>query len=133
MLDTELCMPPSHNGHEPQETSASEELRGAEMNTDTEQHSPESGEERSFVRLQSRSQDSDLPPDPLQVEQPTIRRGTLPGARSVRVQRAGSRRFDRRGETLVATDVATAPRGSMGRVWKTMRRVAVGAPLSTEE
>jgi amino acid transporter len=67
----------------------------------------------------------------MQIEQPAILRGTLPGERFVRLQRPGSRRFARRGETLVATDVATAPRDSLGRFWKTIRRIAVGLPLST--
>lgn len=93
----------------------------------------EDDHEKSYVRLRRPTRETEEPPDPLLVEQPAIRRGTLPGARRVRIQRAASRRFDRRGETLVATDVATAPRDSMGRFWKTLRRVAVGSPLSTEQ
>ena len=66
-------------------------------------------------------------------EQPAVRRGGKPGERIVRLQRPSERRF--RSEepgTLRATDVATQPRTGAERAWRSMRRVMLGAPLSTE-
>ena len=66
-------------------------------------------------------------------EQPAVRRGAKPGERIVRLQRPSERRF--RSEepgTLRATDVATQPRTSSERAWRSIRRVLLGAPLSTE-
>ena len=93
----------------------------------TVEEQPGTEDERKFVRLERRGT------NPLEVEQPAISQGSLPGQHIVRLQRPRERRFARRGETLLATEVATAPRDRTGRVWRGFRRLIVGTPLSTAE
>src|SRR4051794_11491554 len=68
------------------------------------------------------------------VEQPAVMHGSKPGHRMVRLPRAGQRRFERSGDSsFQATQVATAPRSGFERTWGKVRRVAIGAPISTTE
>lgn len=70
-----------------------------------------------------------------EVEQTEIVRGAKPGSRYARRVRAGERRFTP-GEdegTFRATDRATAPRTGAERTWRSIRRVFVGSPISSEE
>ncbi len=70
-----------------------------------------------------------------EVETAEIVRGAKPGSRYARRVRAGERRFER-GEdegTFRATDRATAPTSATGRLLRRVRRVAFGAPISSEE
>lgn len=69
------------------------------------------------------------------VEQHEILRGSRPGTRYARRVRAGERRFERGEEegTIRATRVATAPRTAAQRAWERVRRVAIGAPISSED
>jgi len=71
---------------------------------------------------------------PLDVEGTEIVRGAKPGSRYARVVRTGERKFQRGEEegTFRATDRATAPRSTGERVWRRVRKVAVGAPISSE-
>jgi len=71
---------------------------------------------------------------PLDVEGTEILRGAKPGSRYARVMRTGDRKFQRGEEegTFRATDRATAPRTAGERVWRRVRKVAVGAPISSE-
>jgi amino acid transporter len=74
-------------------------------------------------------------PQPRDLEQSEIVQGTKPGTRFARRVREGERRFAR-GEdeaTFRATDRATAPRTGAQRFWRGVRKVAVGAPISSEE
>src|SRR4051812_30130607 len=83
-------------------------------------------DDRQVIRLPRQRQNEDP-------EQPAVRQGSKPGERVVRLQRPSERRF--RSEepgTLRATDVATQPRTSSERAWRSLRRVLLGAPLSTE-
>ncbi len=69
------------------------------------------------------------------VEGAEIVRGAKPGSRYARRVRAGERRFEP-GEsegTFRATARATAPRTRAERLWTQVRRVAVGAPIASEE
>src|SRR6266567_3055653 len=68
------------------------------------------------------------------VEQPEIRQGMRPGQHFVRVLRPRERRFEREEKgTFRATERAIAPRTGVERLWRSVRRVAVGRTLSTEE
>ncbi len=71
---------------------------------------------------------------PLDVEGTEIVRGAKPGSRYARVVRTGERKFQRGEEegTFRATDRATAPRTTGERVWRRVRKIAVGAPISSE-
>jgi amino acid transporter len=71
---------------------------------------------------------------PIDVEGTEIVRGAKPGSRYARRVRAGERKFQRGEEegTFRATDRATAPRTVGERVWRRVRKVAVGAPISSE-
>jgi len=72
-------------------------------------------------------------PTPAEIEATEIVRGAKPGSRYARVTRAGDRRFHVREEgVLTATERATAPRSTAERVWRRVRRVAVGSPISSE-
>jgi amino acid transporter len=68
------------------------------------------------------------------VEATEIVRGAKPGSRYARVTRAGERRFERGAEegTFRATDRATAPRSGAERLWRRVRKITVGAPISSE-
>src|SRR5439155_8669104 len=70
-----------------------------------------------------------------EVEQPEIRQGMRPGQHFVRVMRPRERRFEREVEegTFRATERAIAPRTGAERLWRSVRRIAVGRTLSTEE
>src|SRR3954454_472286 len=83
-------------------------------------------DDRQVIRLTRQRPNSDP-------EQPAVRQGGKPGERIVRLLRPSERRFhsDDPG-TLRATDVATQPRTQTERVWRSFRRVLLGAPLSTE-
>lgn len=83
-------------------------------------------DERQVIRLPRQRRNEDP-------EQPAVRRGGKPGERTVRLRRPSERRFqsDEPG-TLRATDIATQPRTKSERAWRSMRRVLLGAPLSTE-
>ncbi|HLF79979.1 MAG TPA: APC family permease [Dehalococcoidia bacterium] len=92
-------------------------------------HGPEppNGDDHSVIRLpRTRSATA--------VEQPEIQQGARPGQRIVRVQRRGERRFEPAEEgTIRATARAIEPRGAFERSLRSLRRVFVGKPLSTEE
>ena len=80
------------------------------------------------IRLPRRR--ADLP----ELEQPEIRQGMRPGQHFVRVMRPRERRFEREEEgTFRATERAIAPRTDAERLWRSVRRIAVGRTLSTEE
>lgn len=69
------------------------------------------------------------------VEATEIVKGTKPGSRFARRVREGDRRFAR-GEdegTFRATERATAPRTGAQKFWTQVRKVAIGAPISSEE
>ena len=84
-------------------------------------------EEPDVIRLPRRRELID-------VEQPELQRGSKPGLRFVRVLRPSERRFEQReAGTLRATDAAIQPRTRSERIWRSVRRVTVGAPLSTEQ
>ena len=70
-----------------------------------------------------------------EVESTEIVKGAKPGSRYARRVRAGDRRFER-GEdegTFRATARATAPRTEAQRFWRSVRKVMVGAPISSAE
>src|SRR5438105_6444469 len=83
------------------------------------------GEERRTLRLRRGA----LP----ELEQTEVLRGAKPGTRYARRIRQGERRFQPGDEegTFVATDRATAPRTGAQALWRRVRRVAVGAPISS--
>jgi len=86
------------------------------------------GEEPVAIRLPRRR--ADLP----ELEQPEIRQGMRPGQHFVRIMRPRERRFEREEEgTFRATERAIAPRTGAQRLWRSVRRIAVGRTLSTEE
>jgi amino acid transporter len=69
------------------------------------------------------------------VEATEIIKGAKPGSRFARRVREGDRRFAR-GEdegTFRATERATAPRSRGESIWRAVRKVAVGAPISSED
>ena len=69
------------------------------------------------------------------MEAAEIVKGQKPGTRFARRVREGQRRFER-GEdegTFRATDRATAPRTPAQAFWTNVRKVAFGAPISSEE
>ena len=69
------------------------------------------------------------------VESTEILRGSKLGTRFARRVRVGERRFER-GEdegTYRATERATAPRTGAQRYWRSLRRLALGSPISSEE
>jgi amino acid transporter len=70
-----------------------------------------------------------------QVEATEIIRGAKPGSRFARRVRSSERHFERGEEegTFRATARATAPRTRAERIWRSIRKVAVGAPISSEE
>jgi amino acid transporter len=83
-------------------------------------------DERQVIRLPRQRTNEDP-------EQPSVRQGGKPGERIVRLMRPSERRFQSEEPgTLRATDVATQPRTKAERAWRSMRRVLLGAPLSTE-
>ena len=85
--------------------------------------------ERSRIRVQRGSHTS------TDVETTEIVRGTKPGSRFARRVRPGERRFERgaAADTFTATHRATEPRSLPERVWRGVRRVAMGSPISSEE
>src|SRR3954468_383315 len=83
-------------------------------------------EDRQVIRLPRQRSSGDP-------EQPAVRQGGKPGERIVRLLRPSERRFQPSEQgTLRATDVATQPRTQSERIWRSFRRVLLGAPLSTE-
>lgn len=70
-----------------------------------------------------------------EVEGTEIVRGAKPGSRFARRVRTGERRFERAEEegTFRATERATAPRTGAQRLWRSVRRLALGSPISSEE
>ncbi|MEX1255189.1 MAG: APC family permease [Dehalococcoidia bacterium] len=61
-----------------------------------------------------------------------IRKGTKPGSRYVRLTPRRERAFERTEEGgYRATEVATRPRSATEAVWRSFKRLVVGAPLST--
>ena len=69
------------------------------------------------------------------VEATEIIKGAKPGSRFARRVREGERRFARSEDegTFRATERATAPRTSAQRFWTNVRKVAFGAPISSED
>ena len=69
------------------------------------------------------------------VEQTEIVRGAKPGSRFARRVREGDRRFQPGEEegTFRATARATAPRTGAQRIWRSVRQIFVGSPISSEE
>lgn len=94
------------------------------------QPSPPRTREPSRIRLPRDG--GALPED---IEQHEIVQGAKPGSKFARRVRAGERRFQKDEETgtIRATRVATAPRTAAQRAWARVRRVAIGAPISSEE
>ena len=94
--------------------------------TDPPDHE-QSDAEPSSVRIPRRS----ALPD---VESTEIRRGAKPGSRYARRVRSRERRFERDEAegTFRATNVATAPRTGPQRFWRGLRKLTVGAPISSE-
>src|SRR5215216_2175615 len=83
-------------------------------------------DERQIIRLPRQRRNEDP-------EQPAVRQGGKPGERIVRLMRPSERRFQAAEPgTIRATEVATQPRTQTERVWRSVRRVLLGAPLSTE-
>lgn len=84
-------------------------------------------DEHGRYRVKRRS----APPD---LEPPEILHGGKPGSRFGRRVRAGDRLFEPTGGegTYTATERATAPRTGAGRAWRTVRRIAVGSPISSD-
>ncbi|HEY8171466.1 MAG TPA: APC family permease [Dehalococcoidia bacterium] len=72
---------------------------------------------------------------PADLETTEIVRGAKPGTRFARRVREGNRRFARGDDegTYRATERATAPRTDAQRLWRSIRRVAVGSPIASEE
>jgi amino acid transporter len=62
-----------------------------------------------------------------------IRKGSRPGSRYVRLVPKSERPFERLSGAYRATEVAIRPRSAVGRVWRSSKRVLVGAPLATSE
>ena len=69
------------------------------------------------------------------VEATEIIKGAKPGSRFARRVREGDRRFARSEDdgTFRATDRATAPRTPAQRFWMNVRKVAFGAPISSDD
>ena len=69
------------------------------------------------------------------VESTEILRGSKLGTRFARRVRVGERRFERGEEegTFRATERATAPRTGAQRYWRSLRRLALGSPISSED
>ena len=89
---------------------------------------PDADDEHQAYRVPRRSSGPE-------VEQTEIFRGAKPGSRYARRVRESERHFAP-GEdegTFRATDRATAPRSGAGRAWRSVRKVFVGAPISSEE
>lgn len=65
--------------------------------------------------------------------QAEIYRGAKPGTRYARMTRARERAFERAGAegTIRATPVVDVPRTFTGRVWRSVKRLMIGAPLAT--
>ncbi|MDP9237042.1 MAG: APC family permease [Chloroflexota bacterium] len=65
--------------------------------------------------------------------QAEIHQGSKPGTRYARMTRVRERRFERgdTAGTIRATEVADMPRSGAGRVWRSMKRTLVGAPLAS--
>jgi len=83
-------------------------------------------EEPRAVRIPRR------PAEPMDIEQAEVVRGAKPGSRYARRVRAGERRFERSAEgTFRATERATAPRTTAQQIWRRIRRIGVGSPLSS--
>jgi amino acid transporter len=83
-------------------------------------------DDKRVIRLPRQPQEHD-------VESPGIVSGSRPGQRSVRLIRTRDRRFQRQDEgTLLATERAIAPRTGFERFLRSVRRVAVGSPISSE-
>jgi len=88
---------------------------------------PEGASDNRVIRLPRPSQGP-------QLESPELLAGSLPGRKTVRLVRPRNRRFERRDEgTLRTTERAIAPRTRAERLWKGVRRVAVGSPISSAE
>ncbi len=70
-----------------------------------------------------------------ELEQTEIYRGAKPGTRYARRIRSSERRFERSQDeaTFRATAVATAPRTSAQQLWRGIRKLALGAPISSED
>jgi len=92
------------------------------------EHTPTPPEdERERIRLPRRRETPEVEPT-------EIVRGAKPGSRFARRVRPAERRFERvEEETFRATERATAPRTGAERFWRTVRRIAVGSPIATEE
>ncbi|HXH21343.1 MAG TPA: APC family permease [Dehalococcoidia bacterium] len=83
------------------------------------------GDESRVIRLQRRAGHPRL-------ESPERLTGSKPGQSAVRIVRPRERRFEQPEEgTLVATERAIAPRTGAERLWRAVRRVAVGKPISS--
>ncbi len=83
-------------------------------------------DDKRVIRLPRRSES--------QPEQPEVMHGSKPGQKSVRLIRPSERRFQSDDEgNLVATARAIAPRTRAERMWRGVRRVAVGSPISSEK
>jgi len=75
-----------------------------------------------------------VPRPHVEVETSEIVRGAKPGSRFARRIRTKERRFEVGAEgTYRATARATAPRTTGERVWRRIRRVFVGSPISSEQ
>jgi amino acid transporter len=66
------------------------------------------------------------------LERREMRRGQQPGTRYVRISRPHAREFRRAPEGhIVATERVLEPQGGLGRLWMRLKRLLIGAPLST--
>lgn len=93
-----------------------------------QQPPPGNGAEPTRVRI-------DRPGAGPAVEATEIVRGAKPGSRFARRVRTSDRHFERGVEegTFRATARATAPRSRGESIWRSVRKFAVGAPISSEE
>jgi amino acid transporter len=91
-------------------------------------HNGASGDEERTLRLPRRGA------EPPEIESTEVLRGAKPGTRYARRVRERERRFARSEEgTFRALERATAPRTGPARFWRSIRRVAVGAPIASTE
>jgi amino acid transporter len=68
------------------------------------------------------------------LERRELRRGQKPGEQYVRIVRPHAREFRRApGGHIVATEHVLEPHGGLARLWTRVRRLVIGAPLSTAQ
>src|SRR5205823_10476217 len=97
---------------------------GADGDADRQGRAPATGGENTDGRDAARAH----------LERRELRTGQKPGERYVRIVRPHAREFRRSPEGhIVATERVLEPRGPVGRLWSRVKRLLIGAPLSTAQ